>query len=85
MLLAAERPILSAAKLDAWLRRGVSQLRIFAIMIDGIVVEEHTVLVALGIDGEGVKHPLGLWLGATENGKVCGELLDNVIERGLDA
>lgn len=72
-------------KLDAWLRRDLSQLRILAIMIDGIVVEEHTVLVALGIDDEGAKHPVGLWLGATENAKVCGELLDNLIERGLDA
>ena len=72
-------------KLDAWLRRDLSQLGIFAIMIDGIVVEEHTVLVALGIDETGSKHPLGLWLGATENAKVCGELLDNLIERGLDA
>lgn len=50
-------------KLDAWLRRDLSQLRTVAIMIDGIVVEEHTVLVALGIDDEGVKHPLGLVAG----------------------
>jgi transposase-like protein len=71
-------------KLDAWLRRDLKELRIAAIMIDGIVVEEHTVLVALGIDEAGVKHPLGLWLGATENSKVCGELLDNLIDRNLD-
>ena len=73
------------AKLDAWLTRDLSELRIAVIMIDGIVVDDHTVLVALGIDEGGVKHPLGLWLGATENSKVCGQLLDNLIERNLDA
>ncbi len=73
-------------KLDAWLHRDLSELRIVVVMIDGIVVvEDHTVLVALGIDENGKKHPLGLWSGATENSKVCGSLLDNLIERGLDA
>lgn len=73
-------------KLDAWLNRDLSELRLAVVMIDGIiVVEDHTVLVALGIDEGGRKHPLGLWLGATENSTVCGALLDNLIERGLDA
>ena len=71
-------------KLDAWLQRDLSALRIVAIMLDGLSVDDHTVLVALGIDETGKKHPLGLWLGATENAKVCGELLDNLVERGLD-
>ena len=34
-------------------------------------IAEHLVLVAaIGIDGEGVKHPLGLIEGATEHGAV---------------
>jgi putative transposase len=84
---AASRRFVSTTlrELDGWLSRDLSQLRICVVMIDGIVVEEHTVLVALGIDADGVKHPLGLWLGATENSKVCGELLDNLIDRNLDA
>lgn len=84
---AASRRFVSTTKqkLDAWLRRDLSTLRIAAIMIDGITVDEHTVLVALGIDEGGAKHPLGLWLGATENSKVCGELLDNLLDRNLDA
>jgi putative transposase len=71
-------------KLDEWLERDLSGLRIVAVMIDGIEVGEHIVLVALGIDESGKKHPLGLRLGATENAVVCGELLNNLVTRGLD-
>ena len=39
---------------------------------------------ALGIDGDGNKHPLGLVEGATENAAVVQALIDNLIERGLD-
>ena len=39
--------------------------------IDGIHISEDLVLVAaIGIDGEGDKHPLGLVEGATENAAV---------------
>jgi hypothetical protein len=36
------------------------------------------------MDGDGVKHPLGLLEGAAENATVVQALLDNLIERGLD-
>jgi len=39
---------------------------------------------ALGIDGEGHKHPLALIEGATENAAVVQALIDNLIERALD-
>jgi transposase-like protein len=73
------------AHLDAWLKRDLSELSIVAIMLDGLQVADHSVVIALGIDESGKKHPLGLWLGATENAVVCGELLDNLIDRRLDA
>jgi putative transposase len=38
----------------------------------------------VGIDGEGIKHPLGLMEGATENATVVQALIDNLVERGLD-
>ena len=38
----------------------------------------------VGIDGDGVKHPLGVLEGASENAAVAQALLDNLIERGLD-
>ncbi len=53
-------------------------------MLDGIAVGEHTVIVALGVSENGIKHPLGLWDGATENTAVCQGLLDDLVERGLD-
>jgi len=75
---------MTARKVDEWLNRDLSELRIVAVMVDGIAVADHIVIAALGIDEAGQKHPLGLWLGATENHGVCGKLLDNLIERGLD-
>jgi putative transposase len=53
--------------------------------IDGIYVEEYLILLAaVGIDGDGGKHCLGVIEGASENGAVAQALLDNLIERGLD-
>ena len=43
----------------------------------------HCLVVALGIDGSGVKHVLGLWDGSTENAAVSQGLLANLVERGL--
>lgn len=70
--------------LEQWLERDLSQLGIVVVMLDGIIAGEHTVLVALGIDDKGMKHPLGLWLGASENSAVCEGLLNNLVKRGLD-
>jgi putative transposase len=39
---------------------------------------------AIGIEGEGKKHALGLVEGATENAATVQTLLDTLIERGLD-
>ena len=39
---------------------------------------------AVGIDGDGGKHPLGAIEGATENASVAQALLNNLIGRGLD-
>ena len=41
-------------------------------------------LAAVGIDGDGRKHPLGVIEGATENAAVVQALLDNLVGRGLD-
>ena len=70
-------------KLDQWLKRGLESIPLVVVMLDGITVGEHTVIVALGIDETGKKHALGLWLGATENARLCGELIDNLINRGV--
>ena len=67
------------------LSRDLSDLAITTVMIDGIHVEEHVVVLAVGIDEGGRKHPLGLWEGATESGAVCISLLNDLVTRGLDA
>ena len=76
---------LTQRNVEEWLSSDLSELDIVTIMIDGIEVAEQRVVVALGIDAKGEKHPLGLWQGATENSTVCEGLLNNLIARGLDA
>ena len=76
---------LTEARLGEWMNADLSKLDLLAIQIDGIHIEEDLLLLAaVGIDGEGVKHPLGLIEGATENAAVVQALLDNLVERGLD-
>lgn len=70
-------------KLAELFGRDLSQLDLVAMFIDGVEIAEHCVVVALGIDAEGRKHPLGLWEGTPENKTVCNALLGNLIERGL--
>jgi putative transposase len=76
---------LSAERMAAWMASDLSQLDLLVIQIDGLHIGNDLVLVAaLGIDGDGNKHPLGLVEGATENTAVVQALIDNLIERGLD-
>lgn len=70
-------------QMDAWLGRDLSQLKLVALMIDGIVIAEHVMLVALGIDADGKKHVLGVREGATENSASCTALLSDLRDRGL--
>src|SRR4051812_5361698 len=64
--------------------RPLDDLRLTALMLDGIELKGRCCVVALGIDTDGVKHPLGLWDGSTENATVATTLLANLVERGLD-
>jgi len=73
------------ARLAEIFGRDLSGIHLLAIFIDGIAVGRHVVVVALGVDSAGTKHPLGLWEGTTENKAVCQALLGNLIDRGLDA
>jgi len=76
---------LSAFKMREWMNSDLSGLDLLAIQIDGLHIKNDLVLVAaVGIDGEGEKHPLAVMEGATENTAVVQALLDNLIERGLD-
>ena len=64
--------------------RWLEDVRLAVLMIDGIGLKDHTCVVALGITTDGVKVPLGLWEGSTENKTVTTELLSNLVHRGLD-
>src|SRR5262245_35518355 len=70
-------------KLAELFGRDLSQLDLVAMFIDGVEIAEHCIVVALGVDADGRKHPLGLWEGTTENKTVCTALLGHLIERGL--
>src|SRR3974390_1802347 len=76
---------LSAARMKEWMAADLSKLDLLVIQIDGIHIKDDlTLLAAVGVDGKGGKHPLGVIEGAAENAAVAQALLDNLIERGLD-
>jgi transposase-like protein len=62
----------------------LSSLDLVALLIDGVHFGEHLCVVALGIGIDGVKHPLGLAEGSTENTSVVTDLLTGLRDRGLD-
>ncbi|MGY3695836.1 hypothetical protein ACVIGA_005916 [Bradyrhizobium sp. USDA 3240] len=63
----------------------LSTLDLLVVQIDGLHLGDDLVLVAaIGVDGEGNKHPLALVEGATENAVTVQALLDNLVSRGLD-
>lgn len=64
--------------------RDLQGIDLVAVFVDGMNVGEHLIVVALGVDPAGEKHPLGLWEGTTENKATCNALLSNLVERGLD-
>jgi len=76
---------LSAERMKEWMATDLAKLDLLVIQLDGIHIREDLVLLAaVGVDGEGEKHPLAVMEGATENAAVCQALLDNLVERGLD-
>ena len=62
----------------------LSGLDLVALMIDGVHFAESCCVVALGIGVDGVKHPLALVEGSTENATLVTDLLVDLRERGLD-
>jgi len=75
----------SAAQLAELNERSLARLAVLVIYIDGVVVDGHHIIAAVGVDEAGDKHMLGLALGASENAHVVKDLLRQMIGRGLDA
>ena len=70
--------------LSELMSRELGDLRLAVMMLDGLELKGRMMIVALGISTEGVKIPLGLWEGSTENATVATALLSDLVERGLD-
>lgn len=70
--------------LRALMARSLEDVRLAALMLDGLELKGRCCVVALGVTTDGVKVPLGLWDGSTENKRVCVELLADLVDRGLD-
>ena len=64
--------------------RRLDDVRLAVMMLDGLEIADRTHVVALGITTEGIKIPLGLWEGSTENATLARTLLADLVDRGLD-
>jgi len=74
----------SRAKLQAMMERRLEKKKFCALLIDATPFEGQQMVVALGITVDGSKMILGLRQGATENATVAGELLSDLMNRGMD-
>ena len=74
----------SRTKLKAMMERRLDKTRLCALLIDATPFQGQQMVAALGIDEYGRKMILGIRQGATENATVVGELLGDLVERGLD-
>src|SRR2546426_3575996 len=74
----------SRAKLQEMMERRLDKTRICALLIDATPFAGQQMVAALGIGEDGRKAILGIRQGATENATVVGELLGDLMNRGLD-
>src|SRR5215813_13755969 len=74
----------SQAKLKQKMERQLDKTRLCALLIDATPFQGQHLVVALGINEDGRKTILGIRQGATENATVVGELLSDLVNRGLD-
>jgi transposase-like protein len=74
----------SREKLKGMMERRLDKMRFCALLIDATPFEGQQMVVALGIGEDGRKTILGIRQGATENATVVGELLSDLLDRGLD-
>jgi putative transposase len=70
--------------LRSLMSRPLGDIRLAALMLDGIELKGRCCVVCLGVTTDGVKIPLGLWDGSTENKTVTAHLLADLVGRGLD-
>jgi len=74
----------SQAKLKQMMERRLDKVGLCALLLDATPFAGQQMVAAMGIGQDGRKMILGLRQGATENATVVGELLGDLINRGLD-
>jgi putative transposase len=74
----------SREKLKAMMERKLDKIRLCALLIDATPFAGQQMVAALGISEDGRKTILGIRQGANENATVVGELLSDLLQRGLD-
>src|SRR6266478_9692349 len=74
----------SREKLKGMMERRLEKTRLCALLIDATPFAGQQLVAALGIGEDGRKTILGIRQGATENATVVGELLADLVDRGLD-
>jgi transposase-like protein len=74
----------SRTKLKVMMESRLDKTRLCALLIDATPFEGQQMVAALGIGQDGRKTILGIRQGATENATVVGELLGDLVSRGLD-
>jgi putative transposase len=75
----------TAERLAGLNRRPLDEQRWLIIFIDGFSFGQHLLVGALGVTAEGIKIPLAVVEGTTENATLCTRLTANLRDRGLDA
>jgi transposase-like protein len=73
----------SRLKLEQLSKRSLAHVPLAVMVIDGTIFKGECLVVAIGIDRLGNKVLLGIRQGSTENATVVGELLGELIERGV--
>jgi putative transposase len=75
----------SQAALKQLLERRFDEVELLIIYIDGMHFGDQCVLAAVGVDIQGCKHVLALREGATENAEAAKDLLQHLVDHGVDA
>ena len=73
---------MTTTQLTRWLTTPLGDRHFPIVLIDGIVLGDHTVVIALGIDTEGKKQVLGLREGHTEHSRVVKALCATSLSAG---
>lgn len=74
----------SEAALKQLLERRFDEAELLIVYIDGMHFGDQCVLAAVGVDEQGRKHVLALREGATENAEAAKDLLQHLVEHGVD-